>query len=158
MRKSAFFPLASTPTALGLTALLMAPLSSLASSSGVSGYVPLNQNPYLESHINRLMVAAELGAVKRPYAINQVRRAVQKICDVENVSKPALKKGCYVVKDYIERVDSGSYVNHASATLRYTKDSHKSATQPTMAISNQRGEEIDAVWQIQGQAVLTYGD
>ena len=148
----------SISQALCVSALLSTPFFSTASSTGVSGYVPLNQNPYLESHINRLMVAAEMGAVKRPYAINHVRQAAHKLCDLKNVTKPALKKGCYVVKDYLSRVDSGSYVNHASVSARYTRDSDLNDTQPTMAIANHRGEVIDASWQMQGQAILTYGD
>lgn len=139
-------------------ALFLVIYSNNSHATNVSNYLPLKQNPYLESHVNRLMIAAEMAAVKRPYSINHVKMAATKLCENQKVVQPALRKGCNVVKTYLQKLNSEYAVNHLSTSLRLTKDSHIAEGQPKFVHPNQRGEHFDSNWQVQGQASWMFND
>mgnify|MGYP000097222251 CR=1 FL=1 len=133
---------------------ILIPTLSFAGESGVSGYLPLNQNPLLESHVNRIMIAAELGAVKRPYPINTIKLAVAKVCQQDQRRQPAIQKGCYVVNKYLKQTNKTLYINHASLDLKAQKQSDLYLSQPETTLKNQRGERLDSGWSIQAQGVF----
>ncbi len=130
------------------------PTLSFAGESGVSGYLPLNQNTLLESHVNRIMIAAELGAVKRPYAINTIKKAVVKVCHLEQRGQPAIQKGCLEINKYLKQTDKKLYINHASLDLRIKEQTGLYPSQPEMTLKNQRGEAFNSSWSVQAQGVF----
>ena len=147
-----------TRNLFGAAIAFIAFTSFATTATGVSGYLPLNQNPLLESHIDRIMIAAERGSVKKPLAINSVKLAYQQVCVVEQSRKPAIMRACLELKKYLIKVDSGRYINHASVDLKLRKSSDLIDMQPAMSIANRRGESFDSSWSVQGQMVLNWGE
>ncbi|GAB3003424.1 capsule assembly Wzi family protein [Psychrosphaera aestuarii] len=132
--------------------------SFATTAASVSGYTPLNQDPLLESHIDRIMIAAERGTVKKPLAINSLKPAYHKVCNVQQRRAPAVLRACLEVKKYLKKVDSGRYINHASIDLKLRKSSDLYEMQPAMTLANRRGESFDSSWSVQGQMVLNFGE
>ncbi|MUH71328.1 capsule assembly Wzi family protein [Psychrosphaera haliotis] len=134
-------------------ASIVAVSTEASTDSSVSGYVPLKQSPILESHINRVMIAAELGVVKRPISKNQLKKAYRKICVSSQVKNPAVRKGCIEVNKYLNKTANTFYINHASATLRYNNEKVQVVNQAPTTLNNQRGEHTDTSWSVQGQGI-----
>ena len=138
-------------------ALLSLSISALSAPAlaDVSGYLPLKQDPGFENHVNRLMIAAELGGTKKPYAINTVKMAKNKVCTSRLRGKPAITKACNEVNKYLKRTQQSFYVNHASAGLRLVDESKTLENQPALNIANARGESIQSSAFAQAQLATT---
>lgn len=93
-----------------LRSCIAAALCSGISSTAIAGtfYLPTQLAPEAEARVERLFVLANMPTIKRPIAINDVIRALEKVGDKD----PALSQG---IRQYIARYSKTVGLTHMSA-------------------------------------------
>ncbi len=110
-----------------------------AFARGVSPYLPLHLEPEIESQIERVMILADMPAMKRPFAAATVLDAIGKARKLD----PAL---CARVQIYVERYTHNYGIAHASVEGASSSGAGKHTVDP-----NRYGMEEDAHWDASAQ-------
>jgi hypothetical protein len=114
--------------AVGLLSLVSFP----AFSRGVSPYLPLDLDPYMERQIERVLILADKPVLRRPIAAATVLDALPKAC----ASEPQL---CDEVRSYLSRYTRNWGVTEASIEVA-------SSSGPAEVVPNRYGLGTDSAW------------
>lgn len=99
-------------------------------------YLPLHMSPEVEARVERLFVLAGMPIIKRPIAINDVIKALDKV----EGEAPFLTRG---LRFYLDRYNKTVGITHLNASI--STGSNNSAIPHTL--DNQRGLTTDDSWQ-----------
>jgi hypothetical protein len=104
-----------------------------ANANGVSPYLPLNTDPLIELHIERLASITQMPILSKPYHIVTVVKYLEKV----RTSHPTLYNR---LNNYIKRFKHQSAITHFSTSISHSNKEIGS-------IDNQRGIAIDSSFQ-----------
>lgn len=119
--------------------------SAGAQARGPSPYLPLNLSPEIERQIERVLILADVPALRRPIRAATVLEALPKACAVD----PVL---CSRVRRYLSQYMDTRRITHLGAELAYTDSD---APQP---LPNRHALNADDEWQVSAQALWQPSD
>lgn len=116
---------------LGLSMAIAFSSAVVSPSYGGTFYLPNQLAPEAEARIERLFVLANMPTIKRPIAVNDVIKALDKVKDTD----PALTQG---IRQYIARYSKPVGLTHASLELGAGSDANHT-------LSNRRGQGTNSL-------------
>jgi hypothetical protein len=128
---------------LTLTAALL--LAAPAQARGPSPYLPLNLSPEIERQFERVLILADVPAMKRPFAAAVLLDALPKACPKD----PAL---CNRVRRYLTQYMDSPAITHLSAELAYADSD---VAQP---LPNRHALNSDDSWQVSALGLIQPSD
>jgi hypothetical protein len=127
-----------------ITILIGLALSASTFANGVSGYLPLKQNPQLEQLVEKLLVVGDNAHfMSKPYKTSEVLRVLKSI----EHSHPSLYKKMFNELSIYKGTDA---VTYAKATLSYGNTDK--------SLPNQRGQNVDTYLKLEAGGFANFGD
>jgi hypothetical protein len=101
------------------------------STVAASAYLPLKQSANIERKIDKLLLLANMTTLKKPIAINQVNKAVEKVCSVQNSVL------CTDIRNHLKKYETAANLIDVKVTVQLSD-------RDEAALANQRGIEYQS--------------
>ena len=132
---------------LALASLFVAPVLGAAE---VSGYLPLNLEPRLEADVIQLLTLADRPVVRRPIALAAITAALPEACEIDEALCMRVQRG---LAPWLGRAALGMASFEAAVAAAASAADSARLSQP-----NQRGQPLDAAWQVTAMSYARLGD